>query len=285
MTKPWNVTQIAPAGYVHAHALDDVAEYLAAMLASCGARVTRSTNHIDTASYNVVVGGHLLAEAHVAGLPGDTIMFNSEQLAQADNPLITPVYRVALERFRVWDYSATNVPLIPHARVTVIPFAYCAAMVRGDREYRPGDALVFHGAVTPRRDAILGALRAAGVRVEVAFTEYGTARDARMFRARAVLDLRKADDTAAATPIRCFYPLTNGIPVISEISADPTAAAFAGEMWTVSGEELPAAVGALWADPAAFHAEAAERGARFRARTATAEIVAAIDDHTRKSES
>lgn len=277
--RPWNVTQIMPRGYVHAHALDDVAEYLTAMLGTCGLGVTRTTNHIDVASINVVVGAHLLAAEHVAGLPADTIVFNSEQLAQADNPLITPPYRQALARFRVWDYSATNPPLISHSRVTVIPFAYCPAMVRtGVRA--PGDGLVFHGVLTPRRHAILSALRAAGVRLEVAFTEYGTARDVRLFRARAVLDLRKADDTAAATPIRCFYPLTNGVPVIAETSGDPTIAAFSDVMWSFDAAALPAAVAALWADPVAFAAEAERRCARFAARTATAEIAAAITEHT-----
>ncbi len=278
MTRAWNVTQIMPRGHVHAHALDDVAEYLTAMLGACGMATTRTTNHIDVASVNVVVGGHLLAPAHIAGLPGDTIVFNSEQLAQADNPLITPAYRDALARFRVWDYSATNPPLIPHRRVTVIPFAYCAQMVR-EGVRAPGDALVFHGALTPRREAILSALRAAGVRLEVAFTEYGTARDVRLFRARAVLDLRKADDTAAATPIRCFYPLTNGVPVIAESSSDPTIATFRDAMWSFDAAALPGAVATLWADPAAFAVEAQRRCARFASRTALAEIAAAIAEH------
>ncbi|MBL0216789.1 MAG: hypothetical protein IPQ07_23280 [Myxococcales bacterium] len=278
--RPFNVTQIVPDGYVHAHALDDCAEYLAAMLVACGQRVVRSTNHIDLEAWNLIVGGHLLAEAHVAALPADTLVFNSEQLAFVGNPLITPAYRMALARFPVWDYSATNLPFLPPGRATLIPFAHCPAMVRADRAREPGDALVFHGAVTARRQRILDRLRTAGVRLEVAFGEYGTSRDVRMFRARAVLDLRKEDDTAAFTPIRCFYPLINGIPVIAETSSDPTAAAFADAIWSFDATDLPAAVAALWTDLDAFHAEAARRLARWKLRSAIDEVAAAVAAHT-----
>lgn len=276
--RPFNVTQIVPDGYVHAHALDDCAEYLTAMLAACGQRVTRSHNHIDLEAWNVIVGGHLLAAAHVAALPADVIVFNSEQLAFAGNPLITAAYRDALARFTIWDYSATNLPFLPAGRATVIPFTHCPAMVR-DRARTPGDALVFHGAVTRRRQVILDGLRTAGVRLEVAFGEYGTARDVRMFGARAILDLRKADDTAAFTPIRCFYPLTNGIPVISESSDDPTAAGFADVVWSFAAKALPAAVAALWTDLPAFRAEADRRLARWRTRSAVDQIAAAVAAH------
>ncbi len=50
--------------------------------------------------------------------------------------------------------------------------------------------------------------------------------DAMLLRAWAVLNLHKADDTIAFAPIRCFYPLINGIPVISEDTTDASATPF-----------------------------------------------------------
>jgi hypothetical protein len=211
MEAVFNVTQILPPGYVHAHALDDAARYLVHALEACGEPARLTENHIARDARNLVLGGHLLG-AQRAQLPADTILFNSEPLAEHAH---WPGYAAALARFAVWDYSPRN------GRGAVIPFLYCAAMARAMRP--PGDALLFYGSLTPRRTAILDALRTAGVRIEVAFGTYGADRDARLARAGAVLNLHKTDDAGTFEPLRCFYPLHRGLPVISEETSDPAA--------------------------------------------------------------
>jgi hypothetical protein len=97
-----------------------------------------------------------------------------------------------------------------------------------------------------------------------------------MFGARAVLNLHKH---AANTfePVRCFYPLINGKPVISEeVVGDPTADAFRDAMFMVPPARFVDEVAALLADPVALRA----RALRFRARTAEAEIRAAVAHYT-----
>lgn len=96
----FNVTLIQPASYVHAHALSDACEYLVAMLEACGQTAQRSRNHLDPGARNVVLCSHLLGAQHLAQLPKNTILFNSEQLgAEAGWQQLSAAYRAALARF------------------------------------------------------------------------------------------------------------------------------------------------------------------------------------------
>jgi hypothetical protein len=275
--KPFNVTLVHPAGYVHALALAEVVDYLHHMLVACGFAARATVNEIAGDAHNIVVCPHLLAAEHAAALPADTILFNSEQLADDDGwHFASGVYRGLLERFHVWDYSLANLARLGHDRAAFIPLHYCAALARA-APVPPGDALVFYGAVTPHRQRILHALVAAGVPLTLLFGVYGAERDRAMLGARAVLNLHKH---AANTfePVRCFYPLINGKPVISEeVVGDPTADAFRDAMFMVPPARFVDEVAALLADPVALHT----RAARFRARTAEAEIRAAVAHYTR----
>jgi len=263
----FNVTLVEPDGYVHAQALAEAVEYLAVMLEACGQTVRRTRNHIERGAHNVVLCSHLLGDAHIAQLPADTILFNSEPLAEA-----SPAYLAALARFWVWDYAYGNLPRIPHARVAVISFLFAAALVRSNAR-EPGDALLFYGSLTERRRAILADVRARGVPIEVVFGEYGPERDRRMFRCRAVLNLHKAKEPSVFEPIRCFYPLINGVPVISEhVAGEPIADAFRPSVAFCSEEMLVDDIVRWWGAPA----DLAARAAQFASTTALPEIERAV---------
>lgn len=255
---------------MHAYALAEAIEYLRAMLVACGHACELTRNHLVVGGPNIVAGAHLLAEAQLAQLPPDTILFNSEQLA--DRTLAHPAYLRALERCHVWDHAVRNLARLGHERAAVIPFLFCPALVRPVPRLA-GDALLFYGALTPHRRAILDELQAAGIPVEILFGVYGAERDARMMRARAVLNLHKTGDAGVFEPIRCFYPLINGVPVISEATDEPAADAFRDAMAFVEPAERVAAIRRSWAAPA----ELAVRAARFRATNALADIARAVD--------
>lgn len=211
-----NVVQVLPPGYLHAHALDDLARYLTHALTACGYEVTTHANELVPGALDIVVGAHLLTPAALAALPPRAIVFNSEPRFEW-----APAYRDALARFTVWDYSATN------AIGTVIPFAYRPEL--REVAHVPGDALLFYGSMTPHRRHVLEALRER-VAVDLVFGEYGDRLRARLARCRAVLNLHKTADRATFEPVRCFYPLIQGIPVISEPTTDPSADPFRAAM-------------------------------------------------------
>jgi len=235
-----NVVWIRPPGYVHAYALAELVEYLVAELGAALA-----INAIDPDAQNIVVGAHLLGDAV---LPASTVIFNSEPLGGH----AWPGYPALLARHRVWDYAIANRVHVPHDRFDVLPFAYCEALRRTQLVHRPGDALLFYGVITPYRRAILDGLRARGVAIDTVTGEYGTGRDVRMMRARAVLNLHKTEDRSVFEPVRCFYPLINGVPVISEPTTDPSAEPFREAM--VFTDDL---AGAVPIDPAPFRRTAA----------------------------
>jgi len=262
----FNVTLIHPARYIHALGLADIVTYLDEMLRACGHSSRQTVNHIDRSVHNIVVGGHLLDPANAAQLPADTIVFNSEPL---DEP--RPGYDEMLARHHVWDYSAVNVSAVPHPRVAVISFGACPALARVTP--RTSETLLFYGSITPRRRLLLDAIRASGVRLEAVFGEYGPERDVRLARAKAVLNLHKGDDPRWFQPIRCFYPLINGVPVISEQTTDPGADAFRAAMHFVPTTELVSTLPALLAAPSELHA----RASSFASVVQTDAVATAVD--------
>jgi hypothetical protein len=255
MTKPFNVTVIEPPGYTH-FALAEAAEYLHTQLVAVGQRARLSRNELDASSYNVIMCGQLLREHDAARLPADSIVFNSEQLPDADGwHFASGVYRRLLAAHHVWDYSPVNLPYLGHDRASVIPFLYCSELARAGRSRVPGDALVFYGVLTPYRLRVLEELRERGVAIEVV-SAFGDLRDAWMFRARAVLNLHKSEDRSMFEPIRCFYPLINGVPVVSEGTTDPAADPFRDSMVFV--DQLDHIATAAPLDPARFRATSRE---------------------------
>ncbi|MEO7729549.1 MAG: hypothetical protein ABIY55_01145 [Kofleriaceae bacterium] len=277
MTRAFNVVRIQPPGYVHALALEEAAEYLHHNLLAHGQRSQLTVNHVVHDARNVILCAHLLGHGDVAQLPADSIIFNSEQLGDRDGwHFASGVYQQLLDRFHVWDYAHANLARIPHDRKAVIPFAACDALVRTAIARGGGDALVFYGVLTDRRRRILDELRDHGIAVVAAFGRYGAARDREMFAARAVLNLHKSDDASVFEPIRCFYPLINQVPVISEASTDPTADAFRDAMWLLPRERFAVGLARVLADPGELQART-RRFASTSAHDAFARAIAGLD--------
>lgn len=268
MSRPFNVTLIQPPGYIHSAALFEAAEYLHDMLNQAGQPAQLSTNRALPDHRNVVLGAHLLHAEHIAALPADTIIFNSEQLGNQEGWYFQRGhYRGLLERFTVWDYSENNLRHIPHTRKSVIPFLYSPALVRN----APGGeapGLFFYGSATPRRVAIIRQLQEAGVKVCAVADFYGPARDAAMLKAWAVLNLHNADTVENFEAIRCFHPLINGIPVITENeTSDPSAALYRDYLFSFRTHELVAGIVALQQSQD-FSQRAREKIAAFQATSA-----------------
>jgi hypothetical protein len=260
VTKPFNLVLVHPPGYTHALALAEAVEYLRAELARLGHEVRESRGGVDPGATNVVFCGHLLAESAAARLPADSIVFNSEQLADAAGwHFASGVYRRLLARHRVWDYSPVNLPHVGHDRTSVIPFLYCAELVRPRLTRAPGSSLLFYGVLTPYRRRVLEQLSARGVAVDVV-NAFGPLRDAWMVRARAVLNLHKTDDRRMFEPVRCFYPLINGVPVISEATTDPAADPYRESM--LFADDLESLASATPRDPAPFRSTTASAAIR-----------------------
>jgi hypothetical protein len=266
--------------YPHTGALAEAEDYLAACLTEAGFACSRAVNGLEATCPNLVFGAHLLAEDAARRLPENCILFNSEPL---DDPagwhFASGSYAELLRRLPVWDYSRRNLDFIPHARKAHILFLYHPALVRKVPRRPPSRPLLaFYGAPTAWRREVLAGLARAGVAVESLNGVYGSARDLLLFDSTAVLNLHQARTTKLFEPIRCFYPLTNGIPVISEDSPeDPTIEDVRDSLFVVPQGRVVDGVAELLADPAAFAAATRAKLALFRRKRGVAAVKAAMD--------
>lgn len=264
MVVNFNVTLIEPQGYAHAAALGEVWVYLADVLQRCGHSARRTRNEIRPDAHNIVLCAHLMSAAEIARLPATTIIFNSEKLEQSDGwYLRNGTYRELLTRFTVWDYSARNIVHIPHDRKAQIPL-YTTPALRKRYPRNPDGPLLFYGSITDRRVNILQAIQAAGIQVGVLkFGCYGETRDQVMSQCSAVLNLHTDDERKVFEPVRCFHPLINNVPVITEDFHDEPMFDVFRECCFVTGNDTATSIAAMLLDRAAFREDAARRCARF----------------------
>jgi hypothetical protein len=226
-----------------------------------------------------VVCGHVLADTTLDALPTGTIIFNSEQLFHREGWYLKPAYSAALARCYVWDYSLRNLPAIGHDRKAFIPFLFCPELVR-KAPRQPGPALYFYGVMPERRCKLVAGLEAAGVPVEIVAGKYASERDAEIFKAWAIFNMRQYDVVTTFESVRCSYALNNGLPVISETAVnDPTFALYEDWIFSFDTGALVEGVAKLYREPDAFAHAAAEKLGAFRT-TSSKEIMAeAIDSY------
>lgn len=279
MSKPFNVTRIQPQGYVFSLALKEAGEYLCAMLQQCGFDAQLSTNQLRPGAHNVILCAHLLGASDLPRIPRDSIVFNSEPLGKGDHwHFASDTYSRILAQFYVWDYAERNLARIDHARKDTIPFWYCRELVRARSSSTRSRSLLFYGAPTPWRRALLSEIAAKGIEVKFMHGMYDVQRDAEIFAAWAVLNLHKTEDSSVFEPIRCFYPLTNRVPVISEeVSGDATADEFRDSMFFFDRRTMADRILALYDDDRAYAEKTAEQTCNFEQKSAQNRIRAAVE--------
>jgi hypothetical protein len=278
MSAKFNVTIIQPPGYLHAQAMGEGWVYLADVLRRAGYDARASINEISPLEINVLVCGHLLNADMVASLPPNTIVFNSEKLEQSDAWYFTSgAYTGLIDRFTVWDYTARNLAFVPHHRKAQIPFYFTPALKKKHARVSAGP-LMFYGCMTDYRRAILKGLEDAGVPIALLpFGCYGDARDKLIFQSMGVLNLHTDSERKVFEPVRCFHPLINGIPVITEEFHDEPMFDIYRRATFVVGHDPVAEIAALVAEPAAFEAHAALRTTLFAATDPVPDVRRAVE--------
>jgi hypothetical protein len=176
----------------------------------------------EASARQIVFGAHLLDERGVAALPPDAIIYNSEQIL-TDSPWLSGPYGRVLQTHPVWDYSAENVRRAAEfglGTVRHVPLGYVPELARIAPASEDVDVL-FYGSVNPRRQAVLRALDAAGLKVEALFGVYGEERDRAIARAKIVLNMHFYDARIFEI-VRVAYLLNNARAVVAECGPDTT---------------------------------------------------------------
>ncbi|MBI2307765.1 MAG: methyltransferase domain-containing protein [Rhodocyclales bacterium] len=212
----WRVVLIQPPAYEHSGALAELAETLLYGLHGLGMEVDLALNECSPTGGNIVLGAHLLDEREMAALPGDAVIYNSEQIDEGSTWIGRPYVELLRSR-PVWDYSRQNLERLRFLGVaggTFVPVGYVPQLTRIPREEEDIDVL-FYGCINERRKKILEGLIERGLRIEFLSGVYREPRDHLIARAKVVLNLHYYDANVFEI-VRVSYLLANEKAVVAE---------------------------------------------------------------------
>ena len=216
----FHITIVQPSGYRHSECFQEVADGLAWAFKELGQEATIGENTMHASATNILLGAHLLPEAEAMALPGNSIVYNLEQLGAAELPAWYPALA---GRVRIWDYSELNLAYWNRvhclAPVQIVPIGFAPVLDRILPAPAQDIDVLFYGSLNERRKKILFELEAAGVKVHHAFAVYGAERDALIARAKLVLNVHFYESKLFEV-VRVSYLLANGKAVITEQSPD-----------------------------------------------------------------
>ena len=257
-----NICLLQPSGYIHSMALLEAAEYVHYRCLALGYQSELAINKYGKDSLNIIFGTHISPE-NTPRFPKNTIIFNTEQLPE-NSTWNSQTYKEMLLKNYVWDYSSTNLSLIGHNNKALIEFYYEKKLARIIPTHDKKIDLLFYGSLNERRINILKKLERSGLVVKVSTNLYGEARDALLSESLAVLNLHYYD-SQIFQQIRCFYPLTNNIPVISEDYPNYSAPEiYSDVIFTPKSEDLISYILRLLSNKEEFMMESQKKMVRFQ---------------------
>lgn len=218
MSESFHVCVVQPEGYLHSLAFTELAELICYAIRDLGHPCGLDVNALDRGARNILIGAHLLGERARARIPASSIILNTEQLGASQHPWTETVVELAT-RLELWDYSPVNLEYLqargaPRGRLLELGFHPKLARLRTDI---PADIdVLFYGSIGPRRQYILKALEAQGLKVKALFGVYGEERDRWVERSKLILNCHHYD-TGIFEVVRVFYLLTNARAVVAEV--------------------------------------------------------------------
>jgi hypothetical protein len=213
------VSILSPPNYIHSEAFREVAETIHFALSALGhdSILTEETN--ISGRQHIILGSNLLPY-YDSPIAEDAILYNLEQISP-DSPWLHPNLLDTFRRYRVWDYSQSNIAALHSLGITNVehlPVGYMPQLTRIPAVEEDID-VVFIGSMNERRWAIIETLRSHGVHVEVGFGIYGAARDQLIARAKILLNIHFYE-AKVFEAVRVSYLLANHRFVISEASSN-----------------------------------------------------------------
>jgi hypothetical protein len=228
--KKFNVCIFSPVKEGKLPVFDEVAMSVFYGLQALGYDTVMRDDYLHKDRVNIVFGANQYNPAWHPSLEDQAIViYNLEQITNGskDKTVVNDGYKQLLARYPVLDYDSRNLAILTswQVRARQHPIAHAPELVRvvplmGEMpapEYDVGFVGSL-GASTPRRTQMLDALRAAGLKVRPIVGAYGLERD-RAFRQCKMMINIAFYDNALLEMARLGYLFTNGIPVVSEISA------------------------------------------------------------------
>ncbi len=213
------------------YVLDDIVLSVQSMLQRAGYPTVLSYNRIDLKLVNILFGIHMPGTASIAQIravstPGNTIIFNSEQL-KGPSHWITPEYLKLLRDYVCLDYNQANIDYLynhthDQSRMHEFPVLpspsfrgdYPMQATSWDIEYD----LAFYGSTANGgRIERLTELLNKGIRLKCFSGSYGSNLPMKILDCAAILNIH-GYESALFEVGRCLRPTALGIPIFSDLS-------------------------------------------------------------------
>jgi hypothetical protein len=203
------------------HGLNGYKEVIDALswgLCDLGHETAYAVNKIAPDATNIIFGAQMIPPETAQRLPPDTIIYQLEQLGGS----LKPAYRQALQTFRVWDYSPSNIAVLDRIggahRPKLVPIAHAPVL---ERIAKPGvqdiDVLIY-GLAGQERLAAVYALSQSGLVTVFVSGLYGAARDALIARSKLIVNVTLHKRVFEI--VRVSYLLANRKAVVCVLSPD-----------------------------------------------------------------
>lgn len=263
----FSIVTLQPDGYGHVSAFLDIKLLLYYSLLDLGHQVSLATNHFPEGATPIVFGAHLIGPQFAIDLPGDSLLFNTEQLALEDSPWTQRMLALA-SRHLIWDYSTSNEKLIreavPTSAVQRVRLGFHRELRRVERDASPSEGFLFYGAITPLREQILARIRLSDrLKVAAYFGVYGWQRDGLLRRCRGVINIHSAP-VRILEWVRLLPLLANAVPCLALLSPescwDDDQAAY---LLSVPEDDPTPALESFYASPQLLATHAASMQQRF----------------------
>lgn len=202
----------------YCQAFHEIIETLAYSLSALGHDVSFRSNVFVPGARNVVLGAQF-ADPKTDFPPG-TILYNLEQIGGFDAiHLIDPEFS---RRYPIWEYSPANMEYWKAHNVdaTLVPIGFCPQLSRIAPVNYPDIDVLFYGAISKRRKAIIERLQEIpDLRFELA-KGFGKERDPLIARSKLILNMHFYEAPQLFEQVRVSYLLTNKKCVVCETSTD-----------------------------------------------------------------
>ena len=201
---------------IHVRCFEDAARAIADALRTLGHDVVPTSD--AKPGRLIVMGANNMAEDSRNPIPRDMIVYNTEQIA-AQNGISHQMQSYKLYRnFVVWDYSQANIDRMREfglEKTVHCPLGYIPSMTKIAPAASQDVDVLWVGSVNQRREEILSAIEATGLKVKRLFGMYGEERDAWIARSKVVLNLHFYE-RAVFEVFRCSHLWANKKCVLTE---------------------------------------------------------------------
>lgn len=223
----FTLVKLLPEAAAPSGCFDDIILPLYHAFLRLGYSAETRVNSITPHSVNILFGSCRAPSLEARHFPGNTIIFNLEQLWSPGCRWNNKQYHEHLRSFSVWEYSKRNVRYLSRVPgmkdVTHMPLGYVPEMTRLSQSFPQDVDVLFYGSINERRRKLLEQIQDAGLNLLILNKTYGTERDFAIARSKLVLNVHYYSPATLELP-RLGYLWANSKCVISERAPETEAA-------------------------------------------------------------